>query len=126
MEYEDKNVTDFIVNESTYLGFICIICNSSHTIKRMREANTPICIECLNDLSEIILEKRGKAKTNVNLETIGMQADRLDNIVATLTHGNPPGGMIAIHTEQLPHVLKSISNDLKQAVIAETGEDPWK
>ena len=68
-------------------------------------------------------DDRGFADMNVNLDEIGQVADTLDSLVAAmngLTH-LPAETHLGILKEAIPEASLRIKN----AVIAETGEDPW-
>lgn len=38
--------------------FVCIVCGQTEKLSYIRSPFTPICKECLNDLKEIITERR--------------------------------------------------------------------
>lgn len=39
-------------------GFVCIVCGRTEELPYIQSPFTPICKECLNDLKEIITERR--------------------------------------------------------------------
>lgn len=59
---------------------------------------------------------------NDNLETIGQEVDRIDNLISALSIPMPA----EMHIEQLKQILPEISAKIKQALIDETGENPWE
>lgn len=55
------------------------------------------------------------------LDQLGRQADRLDNLVAGLVIPMPP----QFHLDQLKEILPEISGEIKRFVILQAGENPW-
>lgn len=58
---------------------------------------------------------------NDNLNSIAEQVDRIDNLIAGLEMRIPA----QMHIDQYKQILPDISQILKSAIIAETGEDVW-
>lgn len=59
---------------------------------------------------------------NDNLEIIGQEVDRIDNLISALSIPMPA----EMHIEQLKSILPEISAKIKEALFAETGENPWE
>lgn len=59
---------------------------------------------------------------NENLEKIGQAVDGIENLAAGLNLPLPP----QMHIDQLKKILPEIANQIKEAFIAETGENPWE
>jgi hypothetical protein len=55
-------------------------------------------------------------------EQVGLIADRCDNLVHATLLPLPP----KMHLEQLVASLKEIRDELRDIVIAETGDNPWE
>lgn len=60
--------------------------------------------------------------TAEQLDVIGRQADRLDNLVAGLDMPMPA----KFHLDQLKEILPDISSEIKKEFIELTGENPWE
>lgn len=58
----------------------------------------------------------------MNIETLGEQVDRLENLSAGLNMPLPP----TMHIEQLKKILPEIAEVIKQYYITTTGENPWE
>ena len=56
------------------------------------------------------------------LNQLGRQADRIDSLVAGLAMALPP----QLHFDQLKAILPGISAEIKQFVVAQSGENPWE
>jgi hypothetical protein len=59
---------------------------------------------------------------NNNLDNIGMQIDRIDNLISMLSVPLPDKD----HLDSLKKILPDISGKMKQAIISEAGDNPWK
>ena len=59
---------------------------------------------------------------NDNLEKIGQTVDDLESLIAGLVIPMPP----QFHLDQLKNILPEKINAIKEAVIAESGENPWE
>lgn len=59
---------------------------------------------------------------NDTWEQIGQLIDRLDNVIGALELPIPA----PFHVEQVKNILPEISKELKAAVVAESGYDPWR
>jgi len=57
-----------------------------------------------------------------NLNKIGMLTDRLDNLIKALELPIPA----KMHVEIIERILPDIRDDIRKAIIAESGENPWK
>jgi hypothetical protein len=58
---------------------------------------------------------------NENLENIGLEVDKIDNLLAGY---NLPLGA-EFHLEQTKTILQEISLSIKKALLAETGVNVW-
>jgi hypothetical protein len=59
---------------------------------------------------------------NNNLDEIGMQIDRIDNLISALSVPLPDKD----HLDFLKKILPDVSGKMKRALISEAGENPWK
>tara|TARA_R110000824_G_scaffold187984_1_gene369278 strand:+ start:1512 stop:1694 length:183 start_codon:yes stop_codon:yes gene_type:complete len=59
---------------------------------------------------------------NDNLEKIGQTVDDLESLIAGLAIPMPP----QFHLDQLKNILPEKIKAIKEAVIAESGENPWE
>lgn len=58
-----------------------------------------------------------------NLEKIAESVDTLENLIASLSMTNLPD---RIHVEALREALPELKENIKGAIIKETGENPWE
>lgn len=113
---------------SANMYWACIICseNGGEVIGNYIP-RTPICQHCLSDLKEYVMTKRAESIKNIkpmtdSLDKIAKQVDQLENVVAMIQNRHLPD---KIHLDSLRSILPKITSIIKQAVIDETGENPW-
>ncbi|MGX5854518.1 hypothetical protein ACWKW6_12780 [Dyadobacter jiangsuensis] len=58
---------------------------------------------------------------NINLRTIALLTDRLDNLTHALELPLPSG----MHVEMIQSILPGIRDEIRAALIDETGDNPW-
>jgi hypothetical protein len=57
-----------------------------------------------------------------NFEKIGQAVDRIESLAAGLNIPLSP----QMHVEQLKKILPEIAQQIKEGLIAETGQNPWE
>jgi len=57
-----------------------------------------------------------------NFDKIGIATDRIENLVAGLDLPLDP----KFHIEQLKKILPEIVTQIREGLVAETGENPWE
>jgi hypothetical protein len=59
--------------------------------------------------------------TYESMELLGMQADRIDDLIGALALPLPD----SLHVQALREALPGIRNRLRRVYVLETGDDPW-
>lgn len=64
----------------------------------------------------------GDAMSESSAERVGLASDRIDNLLHAAQLPMPP----AFHLKQITRALEEIRDELRDVVVEETGNNPWK
>lgn len=59
---------------------------------------------------------------NIDLTTIALETDKIDNLIHALELPIPA----SMHVEIMQTILPGVRDKIRACLIAETGENPWK